>query len=512
MDDRPPPLPAISRTPAIRVRNLNDRTVREDGKYVLYWMTAFRRMDWNFSLDLAVDWARELNRPLLVFEALRTDYRWASDRFHQFLLQGMRDNQKAARAADVAYYPFVEERPGQGKGLLAALAADACLVVGDDFPSFFLPKMLKAAAGRIDVPLYAVDSNGLLPVRATERIFSRAVDFRRFLQKSLAPHLETHPRERPFSADLPRLKELPAAITKKWPSYSERLEGEDWDLSKFPIDHAVAAVDTQGGSLEAKRKWRRFLDERLDQYAEDRNVPDRRGASELSPHLHFGFFSVHQAFHDLIRREEWTPDKLGAKATAKREGWWGMSEPAEAFLDELVTWREIGFNRSALVGEADASEEGTGEEERFESLPDWARKTLSEHRLDRRDPIYSLEELEQARTYDPLWNASQRQLVREGRIHNYLRMLWGKKILEWTESPEQALEFMIELNNKYAMDGRDPNSYSGIFWVLGRYDRAWGPERPIFGKIRYMSSENTARKHSVREYLARYRAEEPAER
>ncbi|HEV7279394.1 MAG TPA: deoxyribodipyrimidine photolyase [Pirellulaceae bacterium] len=480
------------------MRSLNERAIRQEGKYVLYWMTAFRRMDWNFSLDLAVDWARELDRPLLVFEALRTDYRWASDRFHQFVLQGMRDNLHAARAADVAYFPFVEEQRGHGKGLFAALAADACLVVGDDFPSFFLPKMVAAAASRIDVPLYAVDSNGLLPLRATEKVFSRAVDFRRFLQKELPPHLETLPRERPLADDLPRLNKLPVAVTKKWPSFAERLEQEDWDLAKFPIDHMVPAIDAQGGSSEGKRIWTRFLDERLDRYGEDRNVPDRRGASELSPYLHFGFFSVHQAFHDLARREGWTPDKLAKKASGKRKRWWGMSEQAEAFLDELVTWREVGFNRSALAGQEDG----------IESLPDWTRKTLSDHRRDRRNPTYTLEELEQARTYDPLWNASQRQLVREGRIHNYLRMLWGKKILEWTESPEQALEYMIELNNKYALDGRNPNSYSGIFWVLGRYDRAWGPERPIFGKIRYMSSENTARKFPVREYVARYGPED----
>lgn len=492
------PLPATGRTPAIRVRRLNDRAIRSDGKYVLYWMTAFRRMDWNFSMDLAVDWARELNRPLLVLEALRTDYRWATDRFHQFVLQGMRDNLETARAAKVAYYPFVEQKRGQGKGLLATLAADACLIVGDDFPSFFLPRMLEAAAEQVEAPLYVVDSNGLLPLRSTEKVFARAVDFRRFLQKELPRHLETFPRERLSGGGLPPFEGLPASLTKRWPSFEDRLQQEDWDLSTFPIDHAVTAVDAPGGTREGKRRWKAFLDERLDRYGEDRNVPDRRGSSELSPYLHFGFFSVHQAFRDLTRREGWTPDKLGQKATGKREGWWGMGGETEAFLDELVTWRELGFNRSVRVGE----------EEGIESLPDWARKTLSDHRPDLRDPKYAFEELEQARTYDPLWNASQRQLLREGRIHNYLRMLWGKKILEWTESPEQALEYMIELNNKYALDGRNPNSYSGIFWVLGRYDRAWGPERPIFGKIRYMSSENAARKFPVREYLARYGPDE----
>jgi deoxyribodipyrimidine photo-lyase len=137
-------------------------------------------------------------------------------------------------------------------------------------------------------------------------------------------------------------------------------------------------------------------------------------------------------------------------------------------------------------------------------LPDWSKRTLADHAKDRRQHVYSLEELEASETHDELWNAAQRQLAREGRMHNYLRMLWGKKILEWSPSPQEALEIMIELNNRYALDGRNPNSYSGIFWCLGRYDRAWGPERPIFGKVRYMSSENTARKVRVNGYLTKF--------
>ena len=144
--------------------------------------------------------------------------------------------------------------------------------------------------------------------------------------------------------------------------------------------------------------------------------------------------------------------------------------------------------------------------DRYESLPSWAQKTLEKHARDEREHVYSLERFGNAQTADSLWNAAQTQLVREGRIHNYLRMLWGKKILEWTRTPEQALEIMIHLNNKYALDGRNPNSYSGIFWTLGRYDRPWGPERPVFGTIRYMSSANTARKVSVKEYLRKFAA------
>ncbi|MEJ2699620.1 MAG: deoxyribodipyrimidine photolyase, partial [Desulfuromonadales bacterium] len=156
--------------------------------------------------------------------------------------------------------------------------------------------------------------------------------------------------------------------------------------------------------------------------------------------------------------------------------------------------RELGFNFCAFRDDYD----------RYESLPDWARQTLDAHAEDPRPTLYSLDEFAAADTHDPLWNAAQGQLLREGRLHNYVRMLWGKKILEWSASPREALAIMVELNNLYALDGRDPNSWSGIFWCLGRYDRPWGPERPIFGKIRYMSSQNTARKVRVKDYIRKY--------
>ncbi len=197
-----------------------------------------------------------------------------------------------------------------------------------------------------------------------------------------------------------------------------------------------------------------------------------------------------------MEREDWSPGRLADRPTGSREGWWGASGEAEGFLDEIVTWRELGYNMAAKRADHD----------RYESLPAWARATLEDHLGDERAQVYDLAAFEHAQTHDALWNAAQRQLVREGRIHNYVRMLWGKKILEWTRTPRDALRVMIELNNKYALDGRDPNSYSGIFWCLGRYDRPWGPERAIFGKVRYMSSENTARKVRVADYLRKYAA------
>ena len=276
------------------------------------------------------------------------------------------------------------------------------------------------------------------------------------------------------------------------------MSGKPGTLDSLPIDHQVAVAPIAGGSKVANTVLRSFLTQRLSGYIEDRNEPGKAATSGLSPYLHFGHISAHEVFDRIVKSEEWTPQHLATKANGSREGWWGCSPSAEALLDQVVTWRELGYNFASHRDDYD----------RYESLPEWAQKTLSKHSMDRREHLYSLEEFENSRTHDPLWNAAQRQLVREGGIHNYLRMLWGKKILEWVDTPEEALAVMIELNNKYGLDGRNPNSYSGIFWILGRYDRAWGPERKVFGTVRYMSSSNTARKHNVKSYLMKYSLEE----
>ena len=199
-------------------------------------------------------------------------------------------------------------------------------------------------------------------------------------------------------------------------------------------------------------------------------------------------------FAAVAARERWTPDRLAGRPTGAREGWWGMSPAAEKFLDEAITWREVGYNMAAHREDF----------ERYESLPEWAQATLGKHASDPRPHLYSHDQFEAGDTHDELWNAAQGQLRQDGRIHNYLRMLWGKKVLEWSASPREALDILIDLNNKYALDGRDPNSYTGIFWTLGRYDRPWPPERPIFGVVRYMSSDSTRRKFKVDGYVARY--------
>ena len=480
--------------PALRLATKNSRPLRSKGDHVLYWMTSARRGRFNFALQHAVERARQFGVPLLVLEALRCDYRWASARLHKFALDGMRDNQAFFAERGIAYHAYVEPAKGAGKGLVAALAERACTVVTDEFPCFFLPRMVESFAARTPACVEAVDSNGLLPLQAAPSDFPTAYAFRRFLQKELAPHLAEFPLEDALQGSKLKKGAIPKDIAARWPAASAALlAGEPAELAKLPIDSEVGVVETRGGAQAAQRALTLFLDRKLVDYADKRSQPEPEVASRLSPYLHWGHISVHDIFRQLVAREGWTPERIGPKAHGRREGWWNMSQPAESFLDELVTWRELGYVFC----------ERRPDYERFESLPQFALDTLAKHAADKRPHVYSLEQLAHARTHDRVWNAAQTQLLREGTIHNYLRMLWGKKILEWSATPKLALAHLIELNNRFALDGRNPNSYSGIFWTLGRFDRPW-PERKVFGTIRCMTSDSTEKKLDLASYLARF--------
>lgn len=487
--------PAGSRVPPLRIAAVSRAPVRGDGGFVLYWMTAARRTRWNFALQRAVEWCRELGRPLVVLEALRAGYPYASDRLHAFALDGMADNAAAFARAGVRHHPYVEPEDGAGKGLLEALAAHACVLVTDDFPHFFLPRMVAAAGARLPVLLEAVDSNGLLPLRAAPKAFATAYHFRRFLQRELPEHLDAFPDADPLRR-LPSAPPvaLPLDVERRWPAVSpDLLRRTPEALATLPIDHAVPPVALRGGAVAGAKVLRAFVRGRLARYGSERNQPEADAASGLSPYLHWGFASAHQAFEAVAQHQGWSPERLALKPTGAREGWWGMGDDAEAFLDQLVTWRELAFNTAARMEEYD----------RYEGLPAWARASLERHAGDDKE-LLTFGQLEEGRSYDALWNATQGQLRREGRIHNYLRMIWGKRFLEWTQHPREAAEWMLRLNDRWALDGRDPNSVAGIFWCLGRYDRPWAPERPVFGVVRYMSSANTARKIRVKEYIRRY--------
>ncbi|HET9217458.1 MAG TPA: deoxyribodipyrimidine photolyase [Terriglobia bacterium] len=422
-----------------RVTPCNARPVDGAGDYVLYWMTAYRRRHFNFALERAVFWATELRKPLVIFEALSSTYRWASVRFHEFVIDGMRENCLAFQGSPVTYLPYVEPSAGEGRRRFATLLSAACLVITDDFPASGIPAWIEKAAVQSTVLVEKVDSNGLYPMRATDRVFLTAASFRRFLQQQGPPHFPAHDAlER---LDLPRGPE-------------RLLKFDPLNVPPSIDSHVGKVPETPGGTTAARERLKRF-------------VAGSSARSRLSPYLHFGHISAHEVYQQV-------------QATRR--------ENKEHFFDELVTWRELGFNMCALRQDYD----------QYASLPLWARNTLAKHESDPRPFLYSLDALENAETHDLLWNSAQTQLVTQGQIENRLRMLWGKKILEWSRTPQEALNALIHLNNKYALDGRDPNSYTGIFWTLGRYDRPWGPERPIFGLVRYMSSASTAKKLKIK--------------
>jgi deoxyribodipyrimidine photo-lyase len=473
-----------------RLRRLNAARTAGSRGYVLYWMQIYRRLERNHALDYALWCAEKLDRPLVVYEGLRLDYPWASGRLHRFVLEGMARNAVRAEELGLSYWPFVEEETGGGRGLLRRLAKGATLVVTDDFPCFIVPAQSAALARKVDVPVIAVDSNSMVPVALLGPPVAAAAHLRPRIHKAFAeawPH-----RAAAEPAVSPAACRGVSAPFDVW---------TPTDLPEFvdslPLDTTVPPVAaTPGGSEAARERLDSFVEDRLPGYAEHRSeprAPDEGHASGLSPYLHFGHISIEEVVERaLLTTGDWTPEELRIHNRGKREGFFCDDPDVNSFLDEALTWRDVGFNWHRGRHQDARSLET--------ALPSWALQTLGAHADDERRHLYSAEELEAGQTHDDLWNAAQRELVATGTIHNYLRMLWGKKVLEWSASPAEAYRVLEHLNNKYALDGRDPNSYTGILWCFGLFDRPWAPERKIFGRVRYMSSENTARKFRLGPY------------
>ena len=465
------------------------------GDYVLYWMQAYRRLERNHALDFALRQAEDSGKPLVVYEGLRLDYPWASARLHRFVLEGMRDNRAAAVRLGLAYWPFVETEPHGARGLVARLAGRATVVVTDDFPCFVVPQQIEGLARRTETPVFAVDGNSLVPLarlQAGSAAASAAAHVRSRIHREFAEAWEQRAHVVPRVA-------RGARSTLEAPFPIVDLDDLDALLSRLPVDQSVPAVRvTPGGSVAGQRRLADFLSRRLAGYDDARSAPAPPEAghqSGLSPYLHFGHISIEEVIEQtLATTGRWTPRELAPRRFGKRSGFYTRNVDVDAFLDEAVTWRDLGYqwhwSRRADTARLDRA------------LPAWAFKTLMRHADDEREYVYTAEEWEAGATHDPLWNAAQRELAVTGTIHNYLRMLWGKKVIEWSRTPEEAYRTLVHLNNKYALDGRDPNSWSGILWCFGLFDRPWAPERGVLGRVRYMSSANTAKKFRLGSYLA----------
>ena len=455
-----------------RIRIANNRPVNESGRYVLYWCQASRRLHANHALDCALSWCRQLKKPLVVYEAVKRDYPWASPRHHTLMLDGMRDNAAAARKLGVAYWPFVATPDDPGRGLVGRLAADACLVVTDDYPAYIVPGHNRAVADRAGVAVHLVDTNGIVPLSLLGAAVSAAAHLRPRIQAQFADAWVHR------AATTPAVSR--AARSTLEPPFTPWDTRQDVSATIGRLDLATTVPSVPGvtgGAVAGRGALQAFVAKKLGNYAEERNQPDapeRNAASGLSAYLRYGHLGI-QEVAEAVLGADWSPAEINPRAKGKRDDYYCRDANVNAFLDEAITWRDVGYHWhfvrnaacgplapgakpvtwQALPGAAslphfnfETFDFSPGGERALEVvLPDWAKATLRKHASDRRVYLYSLAEFESAATHDELWNAAQQELVATGRIHNYLRMLWAKKVLEWSESPTAAYQIIEHLIN-----------------------------------------------------------------
>jgi deoxyribodipyrimidine photo-lyase len=429
-----------------------------DGKCVVYWMQRAQRGVDNPALDAAIAAANELEKPVVVFFAPVPFYPHANLRHYRFLAEGIPDIAEVLERKNAGF--VLRRFPEHGLVQFCEEVKPA-LVIGDENPMREPGSWREKAARKLRVPLWTVDADVIVPVKLLEKA--------QYAAHTIRPRLQAH---------LPKFllapKNLSAKISWKKPKGFVSLAA-DFDITQgWPIDRSAASVSQwRGGSKEALRLLHDFVKHKLSGYGTGRNKPEIDHTSRLSPYLHFGHISPLTVALAVQKSDAPKVDK-------------------EAFLNQAVIWRELSINLVRFNPDYD----------NFECGEPWAHRTLAKHAKDKRPVIYAATQLENAETHDQLWNAAQMQMVNTGWMHNYLRMYWAKKILEWTRSPAEAQLIAVDLNDKYELDGRDPNGYAGIAWsIVGKFDRPWF-ERPIFGQIRYMSGASTGKKFDSKKYIA----------
>ena len=443
-----------------RIRVLNDREVR-NGRYVLYWMQQSQRTEYNDALNVAIREANRCELPLLAVFGLTDAYPEANLRHFTFLLEGLQEVAAALGRRGIR----LVVRLGSPPNVALNLGHDAALIVCDMGYLRHQRAWRRKVARKADCRVLQVESDAVVPVA---EVSGKAEYAARTIRPKINRHLENY-LVLPRSPSL-KHREPEMAIPGLDLTDIERV------LRRLNIDRSVPPVSAffKGGTREAKKHLRRFIEKGLPRYSDHRNQPQSDDVSHMSPYLHFGHIS---------------PVYLALKVREAREG---LGVDRAAYLEELIVRRELALNFVWYTQDYD----------RYAGLPEWARKTLAAHAGDDRPDRYDRETLEAAETHDPYWNAAMREMKYTGFMHNYMRMYWGKKILEWSPSPEEAFATTLVLNNKYFLDGRDPNSYAGVGWVFGLHDRPWF-ERPVFGKIRYMAASGLERKCDIRGYVGK---------
>lgn len=437
------------------------RVLKEEGTKsgpIVYWMSRDQRIEDNGALLFSQEQALRQKEPLAVVFCLLPRFLDATIRQYGFMLRGLQEVEASLSRKNIPLFLLEgspeREIPGFVKKYKAAK------LVTDFDPLRIKRRWKESVAKNITIPFYEVDAHNIVPCwMASSKQEYGAYTLRPKIKRLLPEFLEK----------FPGLKKHPFA----WREEAGRI---DWDKIRktVKVDTSVPEVSwIQPGEKAARKTLQHFLKKKLHRYNEKRNDPNLNAQSDLSPYLHFGQISAQRIALEVKKADANTLSK-------------------EAFLEELIIRRELSDNFCFYNQNYDS----------FEGFPGWAKKTLRKHRKDRREYLYSLRQFEEAGTHDDLWNAAQIEMVKRGKMHGYMRMYWCKKILEWTKSPEEALEVAIYLNDRYELDGRDPNGYTGIAWSIGGvHDRAWG-EREVFGKIRYMSYKGCRSKFDIKRYIS----------
>jgi deoxyribodipyrimidine photo-lyase len=455
------------------LRNDARVTVRREGppdpggSCVVYWMQRAQRGTDNHAVNLGVALANLLQLPLVVYFAGIANFPHANLRHYAFLNEGLADIEEDLAARNITL--VMRRAPHESHTKLLS-DVNAAMVIGDENPMREPELWRKQLAEEIKIPFWTVDTDVVVPSKLIEKAQYGAYTIRprlyRLLPEYLTPYENPHAEvswRRPAGFEADSVRE---DITRGWTTLDRSVKGvEFW----------------KGGTHAGLKRLKLFTSQMLTSYEVQRNKPETDGTSSMSPYLHFGHVgpqTVALAVEDAARKDP------------------SLKSARDSYFNELIAWRELAVNfvrYSAVYDSAECAET-------------WAQKTIAEHARDERERLYSLAELEGAKTHDELWNAAQIQMVRHGWMHNYMRMYWAKKILEWTPDAETAMKFCIHLNDKYFLDGRDPNGYAGIAWaIVGKFDRAWG-SRPVFGKRRYMSGASTGRKFDSQLYIRQMKA------
>ena len=447
-----------------RVRSLNAMEPRP-GDYVLYWMQASQRAEGNHALEYAIRLANGLRRPVVVFFGLTSEFPEANLRHLTFMLEGLAETRRRLEARGMRFV-LRACSPDEGAAALSGRASAAVV----DRGYLRIQKTWRArAASAMSCPLFQVESDAVVPVEeASPKEEYSAATIRPKIARKLKDYLVPLKERRPLKDSL-----------------SFEFESLDLDdaaaiLARMEIDRSVGPSPVfKGGAAAARALLKRFLKDKLDHFGLLRNDPTLDATSHLSPYLHFGQISP-----------------LQVALEASKKGGPGL----DAFLEELIVRRELGLNYVHYNGGYDS----------YDGLPFWARKTLAAHQDDDRPALYGPDELAAAKTHDPYWNAAQREMTVTGKMHGYMRMYWGKKILEWSRTPEEGFRTALALNNTYELDGRDPSGFAGVAWCFGKHDRPWG-ERTVFGNVRYMNDGGLRRKFDADRYVARIAALRPSD-